>query len=318
MKTTVLMLLILSIAASVYSFFHDWCYLGALFLVFFSPALLLCFHVWERLCPLKKLSLIATALGMSMFAVVMELIGVQHRFWVFFEDVDALCPYRIGNIPIEEILFYYGATVQVCLLYAALEVQFIGLGLKEGTPGYHGISRKTLNIIGKTIMIVVCLAPVVYTVYKLTCVPLMNADESALRGAYGRWSYSEGRWVPAWALMISPYFLLGIYFLKKNIKTVHLVAFAFTIMINLPLYFLFEHNAIVRGHWVYNKQRILGPTIGVTPIEEVFMYLSAIFLSVGLYEGLYEVLKRFSSHEHKKVINDAVTADVTMKNGGNC
>lgn len=85
-------------------------------------------------------------------------------------------------------------------------------------------------------------------------------------------AYKEGRWWPAWAILITP-FLIAFYFLQRaarsavNWKAAWAVVAAFEAVV-----FPAEWYSLRRGHWVYNEARILGPKLLGVPIEEPFLY----------------------------------------------
>jgi hypothetical protein len=70
----------------------------------------------------------------------------------------------------------------------------------------------------------------------------------------------------------------------------------------MPLYLLWEYNALIRGHWVYNEQRLLGIKLGITPIEELFLYVTAILLGISVLEIIRAFLaEAYAKHEAEVV-----------------
>lgn len=90
-------------------------------------------------------------------------------------------------------------------------------------------------------------------------------------GPDGKPTYERGKRYPAWALIAIPFIFL-IPFLIKKCKDVCWRSVFCTIFVFQFLLLFVEHNSIMKGHWVYNKARILGPTIWQIPIEEPLIY----------------------------------------------
>src|SRR5688572_7576276 len=53
---------------------------------------------------------------------------------------------------------------------------------------------------------------------------------------------------------------------------VHWMACALTVALFEIVMLCVEHASILRGHWVYNEHRILGPLVWGIPIEEPLIY----------------------------------------------
>jgi lycopene cyclase domain-containing protein len=83
--------------------------------------------------------------------------------------------------------------------------------------------------------------------------------------------YERGKRIPAWFGLAIPFLvLMGVLF--KHVKNLsYLSAFGVVIVFETVTLFI-EHHAVVNGHWVYNRAKLLGPLVWDVPIEEVVIY----------------------------------------------
>ena len=97
-------------------------------------------------------------------------------------------------------------------------------------------------------------------------------DQKPRRTLAGVFNYIKGKWVPAWALLLTP-FLAVLWYLHRAVKDEvnWKAAFAAVAVFEVVL-FPAEWYSVSRGHWVYNEARILGPKILGVPIEEPLLY----------------------------------------------
>lgn len=113
--------------------------------------------------------------------------------------------------------------------------------------------------------------------------------------------YERGKRFPAWFGIAVPFLaLMGVLF--KYVKNFsYLSAFGVIIVFEIGTLFI-EHHAVVNGHWVYNRAKLLGPLVWDVPIEEVVIYylfppLFVIFIML-LFNQIF--LKRENSNAGKK------------------
>jgi lycopene cyclase domain-containing protein len=108
------------------------------------------------------------------------------------------------------------------------------------------------------------------------------------RSASGAPTYARGAKWPAWFLLAIPFLLAMIPLFKAVWRRVDWLACAFTVLLFEGIMIVVEHNSVMRGHWVYNENRILGPLVWGVPIEEPLIYylLPPIFVIM-----LFELLK---------------------------
>ncbi len=296
------MVLIVLGSISAFSLLKGYVYFASLLLVFVLPSVLLFTYSWPRINIYEKTGLLTTVLGMSMFSIAVEFIGIKYEFWTFSEHQDKLLGIHIGDIPLEEFLFYYAATAQLCCVYIAIKTAFLVHGITS--KGFHDWleQKKSQAFSGKGISWAGHLASGI-TAAALLLVFRRSAHagvaraklSGALRFHRGIPRFSSGRYFPGWAMAVGPFFFTALVAFRKFFRSIHIPALFFTFVINMSTYLLWEYNAIVRGHWVYNDQRILGPRLGVTPIEELFLYTTAILLGVSLYEATRSVLVQMYS-----------------------
>ncbi len=107
------------------------------------------------------------------------------------------------------------------------------------------------------------------------------------RRADGAPTYARGRRRPAWMLLAIPFVALMAMLLPVVRRRVHWMACLLTVglfeLVMLPV----EHWSILRGHWVYNEHRILGPLFWGIPIEEpLIYYLLPPILVIMIFEYL--------------------------------
>ena len=98
-------------------------------------------------------------------------------------------------------------------------------------------------------------------------------------------SYARGKKWPAWALLAVPFIAVMIPLYQAAKRHVHWGACLLTVVVFEAMMIPIEHNSIVRGHWVYNENRILGPLFWGIPIEEpLIYYLFPPILVILIYE----------------------------------
>ncbi len=83
--------------------------------------------------------------------------------------------------------------------------------------------------------------------------------------------YERGKRFPAWFALALPFLaLMGVLF--KHVKNLSLKS-ALGVIIIFEVGTLFiEHHAVVNGHWVYNRAKLLGPLVWEVPVEEIVIY----------------------------------------------
>ena len=124
-----------------------------------------------------------------------------------------------------------------------------------------------------------------------------NATVSKRRGKIR--VYARGARFPAWLLLAVPFILIMIPLFQAARTKVKWLACGATVLVFEILMMVVEHNSIVREHWIYNENRILGPLVWGIPIEEplIYYFFPPVFaillfeLITGLFDGTVELPK---------------------------
>jgi len=85
-------------------------------------------------------------------------------------------------------------------------------------------------------------------------------------------AYARGAQWPAWALLAIPFLLVMVPLYHAVRRRVRWAACVQAVMVFEVVMLPVEHHSILRGHWVYNTNRILGPLVWGIPIEEPLLY----------------------------------------------
>jgi len=85
-------------------------YLITYSLLFWVPALLFIFLRLGEAAPAVRKSFWAASAAMAAASVVMEYLFLKFDVWFFSEKIDRLLGIWIGAAPVEEFVFWFGAT----------------------------------------------------------------------------------------------------------------------------------------------------------------------------------------------------------------
>lgn len=112
--------------------------------------------------------------------------------------------------------------------------------------------------------------------------PPRPGEEAPKKGLF---TYVQGLWWPAWALLLAPFIVIFGYLYRTVRREVNLKAAFATVAVLEVMLFPDEWLALKRGHWIYNEARILGPRIFGVPIEEPLLYyvFPALIVIVGMH-----------------------------------
>lgn len=99
----------------------------------------------------------------------------------------------------------------------------------------------------------------------------MPEDKSHLSGPDGP-KFTTTKRFPLTVILAAPFFLIIIPLYKAARHSVNWAAAAAMILTFEALMFAAEFFSVSRGHWVWNPDRIVGPTIFGIPIEEPLLY----------------------------------------------
>ncbi|HEX2958242.1 MAG TPA: hypothetical protein VHO70_15515 [Chitinispirillaceae bacterium] len=300
----------------IFGFVNHFYYFANLMAVFFIPSILLWYYINLHADRWEKTALAVVLIVSFFFSVVVEIIGVYFKFWTFFTDKDPLIGITIGDVPVEEFLFYIGANMQLCFLYLAVSKKCDSLGItanrfrswfsrKKPVQERGAVKKqKTAVIIS---MVIAILAAVGLVIRARKDHPEPERPEK-YRNSRGMPVYKEGVWYPGWLIAITPFFAVGAVWFKTLIKKIHVAAFLISFILNMTMYILFEYNAIMRGHWVYNEQRLLGwKFAGTMSIELFLVYITSFLFLVPFFESIrFFLVYRLGSPDEKKAYNEKV------------
>jgi len=106
-------------------------------------------------------------------------------------------------------------------------------------------------------------------------------------------SGSSATWWPASATLAVPFILIRNRLRQSARFQVNWLAAFLTAAIFECLMIYAEHFSLVRGHWIYNRARILGPEIWGIPIEEplIYYWLGPLF-TITLWGALRHYFER--------------------------
>ncbi len=279
----------------VYGLQNGYLYFASLMILFYLPAAILFHYVWTRGDPWSKASVIFVNCVALAFGIVLELVAVHLDFWTFYTDLDPLVGFSVGGIPVEEFIFYFGANLQLTLLYVGLRLKcdaagwtskrfWIWFNKKQDSgdlPSDEQIRRISIGVLG-------FLAAIIgVAVFRRFLSPAGAQSFRAPTGKKVRPIYIEGKWYPGWLVAIAPFAAVGLIWAKKTLKSINIPALLISLAINVALYLLFEYNAIMRGHWVYNEQRLIGWRLGgVIPFEQICLYMVSFLFLVPFLESV--------------------------------
>ncbi len=308
-------------ALFVYGVYEGFVYFSTLMLFFYAPATVLLYYVWTRTDRWYRSSIvfincIALALG-----IVLEFVAVHLNFWTFYTDMDPLIGLNVGDIPVEEFLFYFGANLQLTTLYASVRHRSEKLGVTSRLFWSWFRKKQNENIVPfdeelrKTAVVVLGGLALILGVFFFRRYFQNHAFKAvASRNGRGRPVYVEGKWYPGWLIAIAPFATAGILWIKRTIRLIHVPAFVISFSINMSLYLLFEYNAIMRGHWVYNQQRLIGWHLADTiPFEQICLYVISFLFLVPFFESVRSALRQISDKKKSETTrNPAQKSDISI------
>ena len=85
-------------------------------------------------------------------------------------------------------------------------------------------------------------------------------------------SYLRGSACPAWFLIAMPFLLAMVFLVRKVHRRFNIRVVVLMVVISEVMFIFWVHYAVMKGHWVYNEARILGPRLWGIPIEEPLIY----------------------------------------------
>ena len=106
-------------------------------------------------------------------------------------------------------------------------------------------------------------------------------------------AYVRGAAWPAWLYVAIPGIILMFVLYQSARRQIRWFSLLVTFGLFEAMLLVAEHNSVLRGHWVYNTSRILGPKLWGVPIEEPLLWYSVpVFVVIFLFETLCGVHDR--------------------------
>jgi lycopene cyclase domain-containing protein len=100
--------------------------------IFWLPVSILTGFTWHKIPPLDKKAFWRTVFLLTGLTTLMEVIYFDTRIWTFSEKKDRLLGVRLLGIPVEEFIFWFGATPFMLLVYLAYQAFRRGGGHASG------------------------------------------------------------------------------------------------------------------------------------------------------------------------------------------
>ena len=227
-----------------------------------------------------RLAFIVTSAIFIVSASIAELIAIQNRFWWFYQGIDRLTGLKMGDIPLEEFLFYPMFLNMPVLFYLYL-APYVGPG-RERPPMSEG-TKKALRIAGGVFLV----AALALFGWALTrTVPPLDPSIQPAPDAAGAIRYSAGPPQRGWTIVQ----LFGISFCLFLLAVVgdrlDRRRIVVTVSVFFVLGFFFELMGCGRGWWVWNAQQVSGVFTWVLPVDSYSMYLTGGLLPVLVFEWL--------------------------------
>jgi hypothetical protein len=231
----------------------------------------------------------ASALFITLSASA-ELIAINERFWGFYQGIDPLSALKMGDIPIEEFLFYPLYLNLPMLMYLYLAKVMPGpADVKPTTPA----QKKLIRVVG-TVLAVAGLA--LFANALLHTQPPHDWTKLPSPDASGALRFDDGPAQHGWTV-VQLLGLAGICFVYASARDrIHHRRLAITLAVYAVIAFYTELMACGRGWWVWNREQVVGIFTWVLPLESYVMYFTgAIFPVVAL-----EALRPFFAPELKE------------------
>jgi lycopene cyclase domain-containing protein len=209
--------------------------------------------------------------------------------------------------------------MQLCFLYAAIRLKCESMGLTAGRF-WHWFSRQqqdnripanaVLHRYGLIILGIISLVIGVGIIRRLRGGDSVGTKEE-YRDTRGLPVYKEGKWYPGWLIAIVPFVVIGIAWMRSTIRLINMPALLISVSLNVSLYLLFEYNAIMRGHWVYNEQRLIGWRLaGTIPLEQLLLYFVSFLFLVPFFECVrHFLITTFGNAQQKQTHAESLGLD---------
>ncbi len=269
--------------AGIWGWKMPWYFIFLIVVLFFPNILFIAYAL--RRDPYKRLVVLAQA-GISVILMyVAEILAIQYHYWGFLQDWDVLLGLDLGNVPLEEFLFY--PLILNLSLYGYLQAKSI---LKKYRPelvtDYRPNGKRWIG--WALVAAFVCAAVIIGC-----CGSGDVTDRQMTRDDAGNPVYMEGKQLKAWGVTMMAGMAITIAFVMGATVNGFLdwKAVFFAGCIIYPASMVTELLGIGRGWWVYNDQQLIGFKLYILPVESIFMYGIGCVFPASVYEVLREVLR---------------------------
>ena len=92
-------------------------YLLMYLVIFWIPVFILGWHIWKDLDGSLKKAFWITMAIMTVATFGMEFVYLRLNVWTFSEAIDPLLGIRLGGVPIEEFVFWFGVSPLFVFIY---------------------------------------------------------------------------------------------------------------------------------------------------------------------------------------------------------
>jgi lycopene cyclase domain-containing protein len=264
-----------------------------LVVVLFFPNILFIRYALRR-DPAKRLVVLAQAGISIVFMYIAEILAIQYLYWGFLQDWDRLVGLDLGNVPLEEFLFY--PLMLNVSLYGYLQAKSILKKYRAPLPDPYPRSRKRLMgwglaaaFVGVAVIIGLCGSGE-------TVEGHMDRDE------FENPVYVDGAQHKAWGITMMSGMAITIAAVMGATVNGFLdwKAVFFAGAIIYPASMVIELLGIGRGWWVYNDQQLIGLKLYILPLESLFMYLIGCVFPASIYEILRQLLRTTVRQEENR------------------
>ena len=260
-----------------------WYFLFLIVVLFFPNIIFIAYALKKH--PYKRLVVLAQA-GISLILMyIAEILAIQFRYWDFLQDWDILLGLDLGNVPLEEFLFY--PLMLNVSLYGYLQAKSILKKYRPELPADFKPNGKRWIGWGLAAAFV-CIAVIVGC-----CGTGDIAERVMTRDDSGNPVYVEGKQHKAWGVTMMAGMAITIAFVMGATVNGFLdwKAVFFAGCIIYPASMVIELLGIGRGWWVYNDQQLIGLKIYILPLESLFMYGIGSVFPASVYEVLRELMR---------------------------